>query len=94
MPLGLGHLSGGRHLPTRLRLPPGHTLLLHTDGVSEARDRSGAFYPLRARLAGLGTTDPAAVVDFLDRDVRLHAGRLGDDLALLAVTPWTADGPG
>jgi serine phosphatase RsbU (regulator of sigma subunit) len=87
LPLGLGHLADGVHRPTGVDLPHGHTLLLHTDGISEARDASGAFYPLKARLTALGSTDPAVVVDFLDRDVRLHSGRLADDLAVLALTP-------
>ncbi|WP_425268894.1 SpoIIE family protein phosphatase [Kitasatospora cheerisanensis] len=65
-------------------LPPGHSLLLHTDGVTEARDRDGAFYPLAARLGTLPITDPDTLVAFLDQDVRRHAGTLGDDLAVLA----------
>ncbi|GJF34632.1 membrane protein [Kitasatospora sp. NE20-6] len=87
LPLGLGHLGGESSAPVAVELPPGHTLLLHTDGVSEARDANGEFYPLTERLTGLGSTDPAVVVDFLDRDVRLHAGSLGDDLAVLALSP-------
>ncbi|MFJ1702181.1 PP2C family protein-serine/threonine phosphatase [Kitasatospora sp. NPDC088346] len=87
LPLGLGHLAADGTPPTAVELRPGRTLLLHTDGVTEARDRSGAFYPLAERLAGLGTTDPQAVVDFLDRDVRGHSTGLADDLAVLALTP-------
>ena len=87
LPLGLGHLAGEPHPPVTLDLPPGHTLLLHTDGVSEARDGAGAFYPLVERLTALHSTDPEVVVDFLDHDVRRHAGTLADDLALLALSP-------
>ncbi|MFJ5232350.1 PP2C family protein-serine/threonine phosphatase [Kitasatospora sp. NPDC088391] len=86
LPLGLGHLApGGAEPPAGLDLPPGRTLLLHTDGVTEARDRSGAFYPLAARLATLAATDPDGLVAFLDRDVRRHAGPLTDDIAVLAL---------
>ncbi|MFG2820413.1 PP2C family protein-serine/threonine phosphatase [Kitasatospora sp. NPDC048365] len=86
-PLGLGYLAVGADRPTTLRLHPGETLLLHTDGVSEARDTAGDFYPLDTRLARLPGTDPESVVDFLDRDVRRYAGTLADDLAVLALSP-------
>ncbi|MEV4555812.1 PP2C family protein-serine/threonine phosphatase [Kitasatospora sp. NPDC049285] len=87
LPLGLGHLATTAEPPTTLPLPPGHTLLLHTDGVTEARDHTGAFYPLAARLTTLPTTDPDTLVTFLDHDVRRHASPLTDDLAVLALTP-------
>ncbi|MEU9126680.1 PP2C family protein-serine/threonine phosphatase [Kitasatospora sp. NPDC048540] len=87
LPLGFGHLAADGERPTTVELARGCTLLLHTDGVSEARDRAGVFYPLAERLARLGTTDPRAVVAFLDRDVRGHCERLTDDLAVLALTP-------
>ncbi len=92
LPLGLGHLgaAGSRPRLTGLDLPAGHTLLLHTDGVSEARDTSGAFYPLAGRLGALGTTCPERVVSFLDQDVSSYTGLLSDDLAVLALTPATA----
>ncbi|WP_051817840.1 PP2C family protein-serine/threonine phosphatase [Kitasatospora sp. NRRL B-11411] len=87
LPLGLGHLAAGPvEPPATVPLPPGRTLLLHTDGLTEARDRTGAFYPLAARLGTLPATDPDAVVSFLDRDVRRHAGSLTDDVAVLAFT--------
>ncbi|MEV4614245.1 PP2C family protein-serine/threonine phosphatase [Kitasatospora sp. NPDC049258] len=87
LPLGLGDLAAGGEGPTAVELPAGCTLLLYTDGVTEARDRAGAFYPLVQRLARLGTTDPRAVVAFLDQDVRSHSTGLADDLAVLALTP-------
>ncbi|MFE4976937.1 PP2C family protein-serine/threonine phosphatase [Kitasatospora sp. NPDC056651] len=89
LPLGLGHLgpSDDRSKTITVALPPGHTVLLYTDGVSEARDATGAFYPLAPRLATLGTTAPDRVVSFLAQDVHDYAGLLADDLALLALTP-------
>ncbi|GAA2831943.1 hypothetical protein GCM10010441_65660 [Kitasatospora paracochleata] len=87
LPLGLGTLGAGPDGPTSLRLRPGQTLVLHTDGVSEARDASGGFYPLPGRLATLESTDPRTVVAFLDRDIRRHAGPLADDIAVLALSP-------
>ncbi|MFI2611054.1 PP2C family protein-serine/threonine phosphatase [Kitasatospora sp. NPDC018619] len=89
LPLGLGHLGPAdeRSKAVAVALPPGHTLLLYTDGVSEARDSTGAFYPLAPRLAALGTTAPERVVSFLAQDVHRYAGPLADDLAVLALTP-------
>ncbi|WP_073811982.1 PP2C family protein-serine/threonine phosphatase [Kitasatospora sp. CB01950] len=86
LPLGLGHLGcGPAPEPTAVELPPGHSLLLHTDGVTEARDGDGEFYPLAARLGTLPITDPDTLVAFLDQDVRRHAGTLTDDVAVLAL---------
>lgn len=92
LPLGLGHLAASAEpaVTTGVPLPPGHTLLVHTDGVSEARDASGTFYPLAGRLGSLGTSAPDLVVAFLDRDVAAYAGRLSDDLAVLALSPSPA----
>ncbi|MFE6502413.1 PP2C family protein-serine/threonine phosphatase [Kitasatospora sp. NPDC057738] len=89
LPLGLGHLGPAdeRSKAVAVALPPGHTVLLYTDGVSEARDTAGAFYPLAPRLAALGTTAPDRVVSFLAQDVHRYAGLLADDLAVLALTP-------
>ncbi|MFI5646553.1 PP2C family protein-serine/threonine phosphatase [Kitasatospora sp. NPDC051705] len=89
LPLGLGHLGPAeeRGKPTAVALPPGRTVLLYTDGVSEARDATGTFYPLAPRLAALGTTSPDRLVSFLAQDVHEYAGLLADDLAVLALTP-------
>ncbi|MEU8517454.1 PP2C family protein-serine/threonine phosphatase [Kitasatospora sp. NPDC048722] len=92
LPLGLGHLAPAddHGKPTAVALPQGSTVLLYTDGVSEARDATGTFYPLAPRLAALGTTSPDRVVTFLAQDVHEYAGLLADDLALLALAPEPA----
>ncbi|WP_425442607.1 PP2C family protein-serine/threonine phosphatase [Streptomyces colonosanans] len=100
LPLGLGDLGDGLP-PTTLRVPlaPGETLLLVTDGVSEARDAAGEFFPLRDRVAGALAEDPHAaepgpLVRLVhDGTLRHSGGRLDDDTAILAVRrPPTADG--
>ncbi|MDT0308602.1 PP2C family protein-serine/threonine phosphatase [Streptomyces sp. DSM 44917] len=86
-PLGLTGLTG--ELPAVLRVPldPSETLLMVTDGVTEARDREGTFLPLAERLARGGTDgSPAEVVRLVQAAVQAHTeGRLEDDTAMLAV---------
>ncbi|MBD0669170.1 hypothetical protein BU198_00170 [Streptomyces sp. CBMA156] len=89
-PLGLAQLAGGLPEVRRLRLGVGETLLIVSDGVTEARDRAGAFFSLRDcldRLAGgFGVVDPGRLVDEVAAAVLRHTGgRLTDDTALLAV---------
>lgn len=44
-PLGLGLAGGAPPAVAELTVLPGDRLLLHTDGVTEARDAAGHFYP-------------------------------------------------
>ncbi|NUK89062.1 PP2C family protein-serine/threonine phosphatase, partial [Streptomyces lunaelactis] len=68
-------------------LPAGATLLLYTDGVSEARDRRGVFYDPGERLAGRLFPGPEELLDAIVDDVRRHTGGGStDDMALLAVS--------
>ncbi|MFF4685285.1 PP2C family protein-serine/threonine phosphatase [Streptomyces sp. NPDC001307] len=71
---------------------PGDTLLLYTDGVMEARDARGRFYPLTERAA-LWTDDaPEALMHHVRRDLLTHAGgRLDDDAALIALHRTAVD---
>jgi serine phosphatase RsbU (regulator of sigma subunit) len=94
LPLGLGHDPD----PVTVRWEPGDRLLLYTDGMSEARDRAGAFFPLRepAALLREGSLDDAldALLDRLFDYV--PRGHLGDDLAavLLENVPTSVSGTG
>ena len=97
----LGVLEPEQVCPPVLELPllDGDRVLLFTDGVIEARDRWGVFYPLAERLPGCaGGDDPAELLARLHQDVRRHVGRqLGDDAAMLLlqyapVVPRPADG--
>ncbi|MEV1018754.1 PP2C family protein-serine/threonine phosphatase [Streptomyces sp. NPDC050264] len=90
-PLGLG--LAGLEPPERLTLElrAGDRLLALTDGVTEARDAAGRFYPLTARLPGYACEDPAALTDAVWRDVVRFAGTVRDDLTLLVFAP---DAPG
>ncbi|MBV7249649.1 MULTISPECIES: PP2C family protein-serine/threonine phosphatase [Streptomyces] len=100
VPLGMGELAcdrpedGGPRV-VRDGLAPGETLLLFTDGVTEARDRDGVFYPLQQDLERALAEDPGlARPDRLVRHVRHAVARHiagtrweADDLTLLALSP-------
>ncbi|MFF1503680.1 PP2C family protein-serine/threonine phosphatase [Streptomyces sp. NPDC058316] len=67
-------------------LPAGTTLLLYTDGLSEARNVDGVFYDPAARLRGRIFPGPEELLSALTDDVRRHTGgETTDDMALLAV---------
>ncbi|MFE5582750.1 PP2C family protein-serine/threonine phosphatase [Kitasatospora sp. NPDC056531] len=86
-PLGLLGLTGGGYPAGRFEPRPGDMLLLHTDGVSEARDAEGRFYPLAERLPGLPAWNPADLLVALLADVDGWVGDAGlaDDAAVLAL---------
>ncbi len=87
--IGLGDLTSGGSVPADVvRLPPGASLLLVTDGVTEARDRHGTFYdPVSSGRMRMRFSHPGALVDALTKDVgRWTEGEREDDMAILAVT--------
>jgi serine phosphatase RsbU (regulator of sigma subunit) len=91
LPLGLGELASDEDDTTVHRLEPSEVLVLHTDGVSEARDADGVFYPvlerLRERFAGERALDPETVVSFVRTDAeRWSADADNDDRAVLALS--------
>jgi hypothetical protein len=86
LPIGLGAFDTGRTCVKTVVFDPGDTLLLYTDGVTEARDASGAFYPLAERLQAWTAKAPDELLAALCSDLAGHVhGRLGDDVALVAI---------
>ncbi|MEW1864025.1 MULTISPECIES: PP2C family protein-serine/threonine phosphatase [unclassified Streptomyces] len=86
LPLGLGDLARpDQHIDTH-DLALGDILLLYTDGVIEARDADGAFYPLADRLADWTRDTPEALLEDIRADLlRYSASGLGDDIAMVAL---------
>ncbi|MEV5382788.1 PP2C family protein-serine/threonine phosphatase [Streptomyces sp. NPDC052721] len=91
LPLGLGDLAGGPPTVHRVRLAADETLLLVTDGVTEARDKPGEFYQLarevsRAVRADPRRAEPRRLVRRVRDGVLRHAGGcLEDDTTIFAV---------
>ncbi len=86
LPLGLGDLTGPDVPVDRFDLPPGATLVMFTDGITEARDRSGAFFDPVPSLADPLPPDPGAVLDTMLAALARHTEKLDDDAAALAIT--------
>ncbi|MEU6341931.1 PP2C family protein-serine/threonine phosphatase [Streptomyces sp. NPDC046977] len=64
----------------------GDTLLLYTDGLAEARNSTGDFFPVLDRAATWDWGYPSRLLHQVSCDIDSYAGRhLKDDLALLAV---------
>ncbi|MDA8370277.1 MAG: PP2C family protein-serine/threonine phosphatase [Nocardiopsaceae bacterium] len=86
LPLGLGRLGPEPRAVERFDLPADATLLLCTDGITEARDTAGAFYPLAKRLPAWDGDSPTQIAESLGADVRMFTGnRLRDDIAVLVL---------
>ncbi|MCO5972945.1 serine/threonine-protein phosphatase [Actinoallomurus sp. WRP6H-15] len=89
LPLGMDLPTvDGTTRPDTVALPLDATLLLVTDGITEARDRNGTFYDPRAALARIRPSTPRELVDALTRSVTYWTGgRRQDDIAVLALKP-------
>ncbi|MYX33166.1 MULTISPECIES: PP2C family protein-serine/threonine phosphatase [unclassified Streptomyces] len=87
-PLGLAGLDPAEFQEDSFALAPNDLLLLYTDGLAEARDRSGAFYSVadRAIPRDASACDPDSLLEEVLADLLRHTeGRLNDDVALVAV---------
>ncbi|MFE2916533.1 PP2C family protein-serine/threonine phosphatase [Kitasatospora indigofera] len=90
-PLGLMGLGPAEAQVESFAFREGDLVLLYTDGVIEARNSSGNFYPLTERLGFGPSDDPRALLRSLCQDLLAHAGgSLGDDAAMVAIRRETA----
>jgi serine phosphatase RsbU (regulator of sigma subunit) len=92
LPLGLAQFAAGPGQASQpgqatvIEVGPGDRILFYTDGVSEARNRSGEFFPLARARALREAGDPDKILDDLSADVLRHVGHaLDDDAAMLLV---------
>ena len=86
LPLGMGEFGSRPDRAEETAFRSGATLLLYTDGLSEARDEHGRFFEPADRLTGRVFHEPAALLATLAQEVRRHAAEaMTDDMALLAV---------
>ncbi|MFM9369957.1 PP2C family protein-serine/threonine phosphatase [Streptomyces sp. Da 82-17] len=85
-PLGLGEVTRPDYHVDTFDFAEGDLLLLYTDGAVEARDSTGAFYPLAERVDGWHESGPDAFLHRLEGDLLDHVGgRLRDDVAMIAI---------
>ncbi|MFC9456184.1 PP2C family protein-serine/threonine phosphatase [Streptomyces sp. NPDC056983] len=85
-PLGVAGLQVTQFPVDEFAFLSGDTLILYTDGVTEARNEGGAFYPLAQRVGQWTTSNPEALLDHIRRDLLAHCrGHLGDDAAIIAI---------
>ncbi|MFL5993168.1 MAG: PP2C family protein-serine/threonine phosphatase [Streptomyces sp.] len=89
-PLGMG--LPGASPPTGVTVPlrPGDRLFLASDGVWEARDAAGVFYPLLDRLTGF-PGDLPDLVEAVWADLVRYAPALEDDVTMLVLAPGTPE---
>ncbi|WP_326579372.1 serine/threonine-protein phosphatase [Actinacidiphila glaucinigra] len=93
-PLGLGGLTGSSYAPTAFPFALGDRLLLYTDGVTEARNGAGEFYPLMSRVAEWADRRPDQLVRKVTDDLLAHvAAPLQDDMAVVAILRDALGGP-
>ena len=94
LPLGLASLASSARTPMTIPFAPGDQMLFYTDGVSEARDKAGTFYPLSRCGVLLDGGKPQAALDRLQDDVTRYVGHaLEDDAAMLLIRPARDDAP-
>jgi len=84
----LGIERGYRYRTDRTVLGPGESVVLYSDGISEAMDSRGELYSaerIHAQVAGMAHAEPASLGEALIEDVRRHLGDCdqNDDITLV-----------
>lgn len=87
LPIGFGGAFGTTAYDVQtFPFEVGDLLLLYTDGVIEARNADGAFYPFTERAPQWTKCGPAELLRLLQDDLLAHVdGHLNDDAAVVAI---------
>jgi serine phosphatase RsbU (regulator of sigma subunit) len=87
LPIGFGGIFGMASYDVQtFPFEVGDLLLLYTDGVIEARDTDGLFYPFTERAPQWSKDDPDELLRLLQSDLLAHVhGHLNDDAAVVAI---------
>jgi serine phosphatase RsbU (regulator of sigma subunit) len=86
LPLGLGDLADDARIPVTIPLDPDDAVLFYTDGVTEARNGAGEFFPLPDCASIRPPCHDDRLVDRLGRELNRYVGHSpDDDVALLLV---------
>jgi sigma-B regulation protein RsbU (phosphoserine phosphatase) len=85
-----GIMDNSRYPAETLQLAPGHTLLLYTDGVTEAMNTADDYYSekrLLAAITGVNTGEPRALIDAVHADIFEFARNApqADDITMFAL---------
>ncbi len=86
----LGAFCDEKFATNRIHFDPGQTILLYTDGLSEARNELGEMYGtdrIRELTRGRRVSQPQELIDLCLRDLTSFRRdvRAGDDLTIMAV---------
>lgn len=91
-PLGIGLVGVDPPKGATVALGPGDRLFLASDGVWEARDGTGAFYPLPERLAALSGVPSAELPGTVWADMARRRYAIRDDVTMLVLMPALSAG--
>jgi serine phosphatase RsbU (regulator of sigma subunit) len=90
-PLGLAHEFYDEFPVLSDRWQPGDRLLLYTDGIDEARDVNGEFFPLMQTMRSMVGVPGDKLPDMLVEAVVRHTGQLLRDDAAVVSVEWRPD---
>jgi serine phosphatase RsbU (regulator of sigma subunit) len=91
LPLGFSAFAAAERIPFTTTLEVDELVLFYTDGLSEARNRAGEFFPLTECASVQTPADPNTLLERLSAEVSRHVRyRPHDDIGLLAVRRQTA----
>ncbi|MFE1378056.1 PP2C family protein-serine/threonine phosphatase [Streptomyces sp. NPDC058740] len=94
LPVGLGGAFGIVEYDVQtFPFEAGDTMLLYTDGVIEARNADGRFYPLAERVPQWTTDDPEELLRRLRADLLAHVHAHPDDDAAVVAIHRTGSAP-